>query len=188
MRILILLSLAMFAIVAGCGSESDDCADLGSKSSPYVGEPMFDRCAGMDIAVDRQAYSVGDTLTLAISFEPLFEGVASLSVWFLPVEARPGQSCVLVTAPSLVSSTGVLYTGPMTIDGTGRLEQPVSFVVRANTPYHITATVAFLQVRDPATGELLDIQSAEQVAALGRLDHTAYGTSTPLVLARPLVE
>lgn len=179
-------TVLLLAVVAGCDSESDDCADAAARNDPYIGEAMFDRCAGMELTVDRPVYTAGDTLTLTIAFEPLYTGVGRLTVWFLPLESRAGLLGVLVTDPALVGESGMAFTGPAPIPDAGRCELPVSFVVRDNTPYHITAAISFVQVRDPATGELLDMNSEAQIQALGRLDHTAYGNSSPLVLARPL--
>lgn len=188
MRLKFSVAMAVLVALSGCGAESDDCADPGAKNSPYIGEPMFNRCAGMGLVVDHPAYTAGDTLTLTISFEPLYAGVGELHLQFLPVESRAGQLGVSVTAPSMVSDSGLAFSGLVSMEFTGRLHVPVSFVVRDNTPYHIHAAVRFLQVRDPSTGQLMVVRSDEQIAALGPLDDSDYGTSAPLVLPRPMAK
>lgn len=179
--------LVALLLVSACGIEPDDCSPSGGNGAPYVGEPMFDRCAGMGLAVDRPVYAVGDTLTLSVTFTPHYSGAARMFLTFLPVAGHRGQVGVAVVAPSVSVVGDVSFEGMVDVDAADRFEVPVRFVVRDDTPYHISATVQFLAVTDPATGESLVLGSDEQLEVFGPLDPSAYGRSAPLVLQRPEV-
>lgn len=183
-RVGILAALAA-ALLVGCAAEPDDCGEYSGENAPYIGEPMFDRCSGLELAVDRAAYALGDTLVLTASFETLYSGIGSFGVQFLPLESWTGELGVVVVSPPFADVDHIAFSGDVDLAEAGQCQVAISFVVRDNTPYHISATVRFRQVYDPVGEQLLLMGSDEQIEALGRLDHTAFGNSVPLTLPRP---
>ena len=184
----LIFGLISILLLSGCTSEpEDDCFGSNSDKAPYIGEPMFDRCEGFDVKVNRTNFTVGDTLTISMSFSPLFSGRGRLTVWFLPLASNTGHKGIVIASPEVEHIAGETYFTSVVIDCSGRCQIPLTFVVRDPTPYHISASVRFEEVYDGASDQMYHVGSEEQIEALGKLDHTGYSSST-LELPKPQLD
>jgi len=189
MKIGFVLGIITLLLVTGCAIEpEDECDGSVSTSDPFRGEPMFDRCIGTNILVNQTTYSVGDTLTVSLSFAPRFTGVGKLIVNFLPRNSFSGAQGVLVVSPEMEARTLNSFSATIDINCDGWCTKNVSFVVQDVTPYIIYGYLSFSDVYDATEDQWYKIGSDEQIEKFGQLDNSVYTMHPAFDLPGPSLE
>jgi hypothetical protein len=184
--------LVVLLPLAGClgNDDDDDCGASAGKAlrktaiPPYVGEYMFERCTALEVSASRQQFAVGDTVTVALSCQPVYSGSGIAEVQFLP-DRHADQSIEIVTPPDATPWGEHAFRARVRLDAGERFVMPWTVRVRAKSRHSIYAQVMFDSVFVEADSALYPVDSERAEQVHGPLDPRPAANYPGYVLAEP---
>lgn len=180
----------LLLLLAGClDNDDDECGndnDFGKASTPpYSGEYMFERCTKLEVSASRQQITVGDTVTVEFSCQPIYSGSGTARVTFLPQRnSATYQSMVVLEPPDATSVYEFGFRAPVRMKAGERLVMPWTIRVREKSQHLIDAQIAFDSVFVEADSALYAIRSERANEVYGLLD-TRPAANSSFVLPEP---
>lgn len=166
----------LVVLLAGCiSNDDDDCGSdksLGKSSTPpYIGEYMFERCTALDVSAAWQELTVGDTVTIALSCQPIYSGSGTARVTFLPQRQSSTYQSMEIIAP-LDATSPYQYTfhAPVRMTAGERFVMPWTIRVREKSLHMIHAEIGFDSVFVETDSALYEIRSERAKEVHGPLD------------------
>jgi hypothetical protein len=183
------LLLILLTSCLGADDDDDDCGSNGGEGKasipPYEGEYMFERCTALEISASRQQFTVGDTVTIALSCQPIYSGSGTATVNFSPL-GLSSQSIEIVAPLDATQLYERTFRAPVRLEAGERLVIPWTVRVREKIRHQIYADVAFDSVFVEADSALYSIDSDRAKEVHGPLDPRPAANYPGYVLAEPV--